>query len=120
MAEPSSDKGSNPNYGVLTEEGIERLKKRIGIFQKEPTQPHNYEVSWDGSRHFAAGHGDDNPLFCDPEYGKKTRWGGLIAPPLFFWTMGQPVDPKNTPEEKALLKGDPLIGLGAYQAIMDY
>jgi len=116
MAEPSG----NPNYGVLTEEGIERLKKRIGIFQKEPTQPHNYEVSWDGSRHFAAGHGDDNPLFCEPEYGKNTRWGGLIAPPLFFWTMGQPVDPRNTPEEKALLKGDPLIGLGAYQAIMDY
>ena len=34
--------------------------------------------------------------------------------------MGEPVDPKHTPEQKALMKGDPLIGLGAYQAVMEW
>ena len=117
-AEKSDKKSST--YGYITEEGIERLKKKVGIYQKRPTPPHNYEVTWDGTRHFAFGYGDDNPLWCDPEYGKKTRWGGLIAPPNFAYTMGEGVDPKNTPEEKALLKGDPLAGLGSYQAVMEF
>jgi len=110
----------NPDYGVLTEEGIARLKQKIGIYQKKPTAPHNYEVTWDGTRHFAFGYGDDNPLWCDRDYGKKTRWGGLIAPPNFLYTMGEPIDPQNTPEEKARLRGDPLAGLGSYQAVMEF
>jgi acyl dehydratase len=118
MSEKASKQDSN--FGVLTDDGIARLKKKIGIYQKKPTEPHNYEVTWDGTRHFAYGYGDDNPLWCDPEYGKMTRWGGLIAPPNFFYTMGEPIDPKNTPEEKALLKGDPLAGLGSYQAVMEF
>jgi acyl dehydratase len=119
VASPA-EKQKNPNYGVLTDEGIERLRKKIGIYQKQPTAPHNYEVTWDGTRHFAYGCGDDNPLWCDPEYAKQTRWGGLIAPPLFFWTMGEAEQPPITDEQKAILKGDPLVGLGAYQAVMEY
>src|SRR5690349_2997746 len=95
-------------YGVLTDEGIEKLKERIGIEYNKPIPPHNYEVTWDGTRHFAFGYGDENPLWCDPEYGKKTRWGGLIAPPNFgVYTMGESASPE-TPESKAKLKGDPL------------
>ncbi|MDP2258603.1 MAG: MaoC family dehydratase N-terminal domain-containing protein [Caulobacter sp.] len=111
-------------YGVLTDEGIARLRLRIGAQYKKPTPPHNYEVTWDGTRHFAFGYGDENPLWCDPKYGKGTRWGGLIAPPNFLYTMGEPDAPKMTPEEqavqKALLKGDPLVGLGSYQAVMEF
>jgi len=117
-AEP--EKQLPPGYGVLTDKGIARLRERLGVFHKLPTTPHNYEVTWDGTRHFAMGHGDDNPLWCDPEYGKSSVRDGLIAPPLFFYTMGEPVDPKHTPEQKALMKGDPLIGLGAYQAVMEW
>ena len=116
----ASPEKQNSNYGVLTDEGIERLRRKIGIHQKQPTTPHNYEVTWDGTRHFAYGCGDDNPLWCDPEYGRKSSWGGLIAPPLFFWTMGEAENPQHTPEQKAILKGDPLAGLGAYQAVMEY
>jgi acyl dehydratase len=107
-------------YGVLTDEGIARLRQRIGLFVKHPTEPHNYEVSWDGIRHFAIGYGDGNPMWKDPEYGKKTRWGGMIAPPTFLYTMGEPIAPQHTPEQKALLKGDPLVGLGSYQAVMEF
>jgi acyl dehydratase len=107
-------------YGVLTDEGIERLKQRIGIQVNRATVPHNFEVTWDGTRHFAYGYGDDNPLWCDLEYGKKTRWGGLIAPPNFLYTMGEGDAPPISAETKALLKGDPLIGLGSYQAVMEF
>jgi acyl dehydratase len=107
-------------YGLLTDEGIARLRQRIGIYVKPPAAPHNYEVSRDGVRHFANGYGDSNPLWCDPDYGKGTRWGGLIAPPTFLYTMGEPIPPEHTPEQKAILKGDPLAGLGAYQAEMSF
>jgi acyl dehydratase len=108
------------NYGILTDEGIERLKQRIGIQVNKPTPPHNYEVTWDGTRHFAFGYGDDNPLWCDKDYGDGTRWGGLIAPPNFLYTMGESDAPPVTPEIKAMMKGDPLVGLGSYQAQMEF
>ena len=107
-------------YGVLTDEGVARLRKRVGIQVRRPTPPHNYEVTWDGTRHFANGYGDNNPLWCDPEYGKSTRWGGLIGPPNFLYTMGEHDAPELTAEQKAIMKGDPLIGLGSYQSEMSF
>jgi acyl dehydratase len=106
------------NYGILTEGGIARLRQRIGVQYNQPRPPHNREVTWDGSRQFALGYGDDNPLWCDPEYAAKTRWGTLIAPPNFMYTIGD-LDARPTEEQKALLKGDPLAGLGVYQSAMN-
>jgi acyl dehydratase len=107
-------------FGVLTDAAFERSRLRNGIPQPQPNPPHNFEVTWDGSRHFAYGYGDDNPLYCDPEYAKGTRWGALQAPPTFHYTMGEDSAPKPDPETKALLKGDPFAGLGSYQAVMDF
>lgn len=120
MSSATAEEKQGGTYGVLTEEGIARLKQRIGIQFNRPTPPHNYEVTWDGTRHFAYGYGDENPLWCDREYGKTTRWGDLIAPPNFLYTMGESDAPPLTAEQKALLKGDPLIGLGSYQAVMEF
>ncbi|OHD01484.1 MaoC family dehydratase N-terminal domain-containing protein [Sphingopyxis sp. OPL5] len=119
MAE-TQKKNVPDNYGILTDEGIDKLRERIGIQVNKPTPPHNYEVTWDGTRHFAVGYGDDNPLWCDKHYGDKTRWGGLIAPPNFLYTMGVSDAPPITPEVKAMMKGDPLAGLGSYQAQMEF
>src|SRR5271154_4663046 len=102
-------------FGVLTDEAIERSRRRIGVPQPLPNPPHNFEVTWDGSRHFAYGYGDDNPLFCEPSYGAATRGGGLIAPPTFHYPMVEDAAPKPDPETKALHKGDPFAGLGSYQ-----
>jgi acyl dehydratase len=106
-------------YGVLTNESFERSRRRIGIPER-PLAPHNVEVTPDGTRHFAYGYGDANPLWCDPEYGKNTRWGTLIAPPTFMYTMGENAAQPPSPEQKALLKGDPFAGLGSYQAAMEF
>ena len=105
--------------GVLTDESFERSRQRIGIpLRINPA--HITEVTGDATRHFAYGSGDDNPLYCDPEYGKNTRWGGLIAPPNFTYCMGENAAPPPTPEQKELLKGDPFAGLGSYQAAMEF
>jgi acyl dehydratase len=112
---------SDPMYGVLTDEAFERSRTRIGVPQPIYTAPHNEEVSRDGLRHFAFGYGDDNPLYCKPDYAAGSRWGGPIAPPTFLYTMGEDASPKPTPpENKALLKGDPFAGLGSYQAVMEF
>ncbi|WP_329411487.1 MaoC family dehydratase N-terminal domain-containing protein [Nocardia vinacea] len=107
-------------FGVLTDQAIERSRRRLGIPNPQRNPPHNYQVTWDGVRHFAFGYGDDNPLYCDPDYAAQTRWGSLIAPPTFLYTMGEDAAPKPDAETKALLKGDPFAGLGSYQAVMEF
>src|ERR1700712_3999832 len=117
-ATPAAPTGEQ--FGVLTDAGIERSRKRLGVPQPQHNPPHTYEVTWDGVRHFAYGYGDGNPLWCDPEYASKTRWGRLVAPPTFQYTMGEDAAPKPDAETKALLKGDPFAGLGSYQAVMEF
>ncbi|MFI0961281.1 MaoC family dehydratase N-terminal domain-containing protein [Streptomyces sp. NPDC021080] len=109
-----------PTFGVLTDAALERSRRRLGVPLPQRNPPHNYEVTWDAVRHFAYGYGDDNPLYCDPGYAVGTRWGGLIAPPTFHYTMGEDAAPKPDAETRALLKGDPFAGLGSYQAVMEY
>ena len=116
----SPESGKESAHGILTDSAISRLRERIGVQYNKPTLPHNYEVTWDGTRHFAYGYGDDNPLWCDRHYGEGTRWGGLIAPPNFLYTVGEPDAPPLDAAHKALLKGDPLIGIGSYQAGMQF
>lgn len=67
------------------EEMVGRIRQSIGI--ERPTRQYNEEAGKDQIRHFAEGIGDDNPLWQDEEYASKTRWGRIIAPPLFPATL---------------------------------
>ena len=118
----SSDKPQSApdDFGKLTDDAFARARRRLGVPQPLVRKCHNLEVTRDGTRHFAFGYGDDNPLYCDPEYGKNSRWGTLIAPPGFCYTMGEDAAPPADEETKAILKGDPFAGLGSYQAVMDF
>ncbi|MFE5027500.1 MaoC family dehydratase N-terminal domain-containing protein [Streptomyces sp. NPDC056656] len=107
-----------PEAGLLTDEAVERARRRTGV-PKRRLAPHNLEVTADGIRHFAHGYGDGNPLWCDLAHGPSTRWGTTIAPPNFCYTMGENAI-EQTADAKALLRGDPLAGLGAYQAAMEF
>ncbi|MFH1487079.1 MAG: MaoC family dehydratase N-terminal domain-containing protein, partial [Chloroflexota bacterium] len=69
---------------TISEEALAVLRRRIGI--EYPAKPWNEYASRDAIRHFAEGIGDDNPLWSDPEYAGKTRWGSIIAPPTFLYT----------------------------------
>ncbi len=76
----------------ITDEGIARMRERIGVVAPGPKAQDfpalNEYATLDGFRHFAYGYGDDNPLWCDEQYGRKSHWRGVIAPPLFLTTMG--------------------------------
>jgi len=58
----------------------------------------NNEATRDTIRHYAWGIGDDNPLYCDPEYAKGTRWGTIIAPPTFFFGVFDAVVAPGLPD----------------------
>ncbi len=54
-------------------------KKFIGI----ESEPITYDVERGAIRLFAQAIGDPNPLFNDDKQARKTRFGGLIAPPTY-------------------------------------
>jgi len=58
----------------------------------------NCEASRDVIRHYAWGLGDDNPLYCDPDYAAKTRHRGLIAPPTFLYSVFDAVVAPGLPD----------------------
>lgn len=65
----------------LKDEDIDRARLLLGIYVAEEGDSYITEASPTSMRNYANGIGDDNPLFCDPEYGARTRWGAQIAPP---------------------------------------
>ena len=71
---------------VITDEKLAEVKSWVGDYA--PVR-HAFisEVTRDSIRHFAEGIGDTNPLFNDPEYAKKTKYGGLVAPPTLHLAM---------------------------------
>ena len=43
-------------------------------------------------RHWAYALGDMNPVYLDPEFAAKSRFGGIVSPPVMLqaWTMPAP------------------------------
>lgn len=76
-------------FPKITEEGLEDLRKRIGVKIENTVEPWNYEATRDAIRHYAHGIGDDNPLWCDPEYAAKTKYGTIVALPSFLFSTSR-------------------------------
>ena len=76
-------------FPKITEEGLADLRSRIGVKIENTIEPWNYEASRDAIRHYAHGIGDDNPLWCDPEYAAKTKYGTLVALPSFLFSTSR-------------------------------
>lgn len=76
-------------FPKITDEGLEDLRKRIGLKIGATAEPWCYEATRDNIRHYAHGIGDDNPLWCDPDYAAKTRYGGIIALPSFLFSTSR-------------------------------
>ena len=91
-------------WGRLTDEAIERLRSTFGR-QYIPRQRGNEVATKDAIRHFANGIGDPNPLFRDPEYASRTRWGCIIAPPFFLYSVGNPQGQEGLPGVHAFYCG---------------
>lgn len=56
-------------------------------------------TSSDAIRHHVNGYGDNNPLYCDPDYAESTRWGQQLAPPGFSAGGGPHAHRVDAPRE---------------------
>jgi acyl dehydratase len=112
MSAPTEE---NATTGKITPEAIARYRLRLGVPVRTRVRPHNEVATTDSIRHFAHGVGDDNPLFCDPDYAGSTQWGGIIATPMFAMSMGIPAKVDWSEQQRAAMTGgDPLAGVGQY------
>jgi acyl dehydratase len=105
--------------GSITDEGIARLRARIGVAEPHVCPPHYLRPDTDAFRHVAECYGDDNPLYCDPVYAATTRWEGPIAPPAMVGgdtLIGEDEVAAVAEEHDDLMKGDPLRGVHAFYA----
>jgi acyl dehydratase len=75
---------------TITDETVEKAKSMIGVWLRRDVHvPYIAEpISLHDIRRWSLySVGDDNPLWMDVEYGKKSPWGTNIAPPTFLYTL---------------------------------
>ena len=72
----------------ITDEALAKARARIG--EEVPiTEAWNSEAAKDSIRKWAEGIGDTNPLWINLDYGKKSKFGAILAPPSFLYTCNQ-------------------------------
>ena len=91
--------GQDWRFGTITEEAIATLRSRIG--KPGPMTPPSDPYSKEAIIRYLASVGDDNPIFWDEAYAKKTRWGGVIAPPRML-LRGYAQDPVSVTDSDNL------------------
>ncbi|MBR2814892.1 MAG: MaoC family dehydratase N-terminal domain-containing protein [Reyranella sp.] len=77
------------SFPKITDKGLEALRQRIGVKIGQTVEPWCYEATRDNIRHYAHGIGDDNPLWCVPDYAEKTSHGGIVALPSFLFATSR-------------------------------
>lgn len=88
----------------------EEAKKYIGRVDA----PYVREVEKGAVRRYADAVGNENPLYRDEEYARKTRYGGLISPPGFF---GWPVH--SEPASESVLAAMAAVEKAGYHRLLD-
>ncbi len=112
MAETTSFKGWNEQIDCYHEE----VNRTAGVTKPSPevaTGPYSFPlvsrfVTQDLIRLFAAANGDRNPLWSDSDYAAATRWGLVIAPPVFEASLSEHAslpDPPQVPGWNSLAGG---------------
>jgi acyl dehydratase len=73
------------NVETITDDMVTEARAIIG--QELRVWQYNEYASYDTIRHYAFGIGDDNPLWCDENYGAATKYKTQLAPPLFLCSV---------------------------------
>lgn len=95
---------------AITDNDIERAKLELGVDIAAKSGEYVRTAGYDNIRNFSYGCGNDNPLHCDPDYAKGTRWGDVIAPGMMAGIinkpmLGDPMDPELKKKIKSLFRG---------------
>ena len=83
---PASESG---RFAVITTDALDSLRRLIGVPIVDTLEPWCHEATRDNIRHYAHGIGDDNPLWCDPDYATLGPFGTIVAPPSFVFAMNR-------------------------------
>ncbi len=81
----------------MTQDSIitDEMRNVIGI----ESTPTIFEIEKEPIRRWAEAIGDSNPLYRDEEYARKSRYGGIIAPPGFLGNYAFPVKAGGPPPQ---------------------
>lgn len=104
----------------IRDEDIERQKQLIGFEEPGKMAQYVQTLSHDSIRNWSYGCGDDNPLFTDPNYAKRTRWGDAIAPGMMIGQVGKPLLGDPTPDEIRALKKSLFRGIHVFVSGADW
>ena len=104
----------------ITDHDIERQRQLIGFDEAARTAEYVQTASVDSIRNWAYGCGDDNPLFTDPNYAKKTRWGGVIAPGMMVGQINKPLKGDPVPDEIKQLRKSLFRGIHVFVSGSDW
>src|SRR2546422_553280 len=81
--------GEERQFARITDDALDALRRLIGVKITDTVEPWCTEAPRASVRHYAHGIGDDNPLWCNPEYAAGTRYSGIIAPPSFVFPLNR-------------------------------
>lgn len=98
----------------ITDEDIERQHQLIGFEEPAKFAEYVQTLSPDSIRNWSYGCGDDNPLFCDPNYARKTRWGNVIAPGMMIGQVNKPLLGDPLPDHIKALKKSLFRGIHVF------
>jgi len=84
MNEQVQDRSQTRVYGQITEEGLDQLRRRIGV-EHRIEQPFLRFANSDSIRHVARAIGDTNPLWIDPAHAAVGPYGRPVAPPALLY-----------------------------------
>ncbi len=89
MVEHTGTSGEGGRFAVITDEALDSLRRLIDTPIIDTVEPWCYEATRDNIRHYAHGIGDDNPLWCDPDYANAGPHGEIVAPPSFVFALNR-------------------------------
>lgn len=86
MAEPSTYQVTTEHPG-LTDRSLDEARELIGVPLRREHFRWNDYVAEDSIRQFCYGISDTNPLWLDAEHAANSRWGGIVAPPTYLYSI---------------------------------
>lgn len=109
-----SDEWQKATQYTITDEDIERQNKLLGFYEASREREYVQTATTDNIRNFAHGVGNDNPLHCDPDYARATRWGSVIAPGMMAGIINAPMKGDPIPDHIKALKKSLFRGIHVF------
>lgn len=105
---------------LTPEESLEEARQLIGV-ETEPVEA-LYPIEYEPIRRYCHAGWDENPLFTDPEYANRTRYGQVICPALGIMAIarfpGGPLDSPFPPPRQKLPELPPIRAPGKSNVVL--